>query len=954
MSGSKSSKFNLASRTLRYAALACTCLVPAALILPAYAQEQSQGVEEVTVTGTRVQRNGYQAPTPLTVIGADQIAQAAPNNLADYVNQMPELAGSATPQTTVTSQSSGTAGLNNMNLRNLGAVRTLVLLDGHRSVGSTQTGLVDVNTFPQQLVSRVDIVTGGASAAYGSDAVAGVVNFVLNKTFTGVKADLSGGISTYGDAAVGEFSGTAGFGFANDRGHILISGNVVHQDSTLSGTRAWNNTGTFVIVNPAYSAANHSVPQWMTVSGAQSDAATYGGIITGGPLKGTTFGPGGTPYQFAYGSITSDPWTVGGNWRANQYNDVNALVPREDRQGIFTRLSYNVTNNANFYLQYSYNNSRDIVPNTYPGYQANLSISADNAYLPASVASQAQTLGVSSFAFGKVWGQLPIATTLNTRNVQRFSVGGDGVFDALGTSWTWDGYLQHGVTHASENLQQANTDKLKLAIDAVRNGSGQIVCRSNLTGGNPGCVPLNPFGTDTASADAVNYVSGIPYRKEIFTEDDASFSITGEPFSNWAGPVSLATGIEHRMEGLNGFVPLAYQSGWLSGNYRPTAGHYSVTEGFIETVVPLAKDVSWAKSLDLNAAVRFTGYSTSGYVTTWKVGATYQVTDDFRVRATQSRDIRAPNLQELFNNGTFGNGFAQDPRNNFANVGAFSLTTGNPNLQPEKADTTGFGIVYQPAFLPGFGFSIDYYNINVQGAISSVTAQQILNQCYVAQQQEFCASVTPNTGPAGGFSQILIQPFNLQSLTARGLDFEANYNVSAHDIVENWGGDFTIRGLATNYLKNFTDTGIPGVPAVNTVGTNSTSGPPHWRYNIVGIYSNDPYTISLTARGVSSGKINNTYIQCTTGCPLATVNNETINDNHLPGAFYLDTNLSYEFMKNEAGVGSVYLNVRNLLNADPAIVPTGPSGFSYITQGTNPYIYDQIGRYFRLGVRFSM
>lgn len=911
------------------------------------------GVEEVSVTGTRVQRNGYQAPTPLTVIGADQIAQAAPNNLADYVNQMPELAGSATPQTTVTSQSSGTAGMNNMNLRNLGAVRTLVLLDGHRSVGSTQSGLVDINTFPQQLVSRVDIVTGGASAAYGSDAVAGVINYVLDKNYTGVKADVSGGVSTYGDAPAADFSATAGFGFANGRGHFLISGNVAHQDTAFSGSRGWNNTGTFIIVNPAYSAANTSVPQWMVVSGAQSDTATYGGIITAGPLKGTTFGPGGSPYKFTYGSVVSDPWTVGGNWKSNQYNTVNALVPREDRQGIFSRLAYTIGDNTNLYLQYSYNNSRDIVANTYPGYQGNLTIQGDNAFLPDSVASQVQSLGVTSFAFGKVWGQLPIATTMNTRNVQRFSVGGDGAFDVLGTNWTWDGYVQHGVTHATEKLQQANTTRLNQAIDAVRNGSGQIVCRSNLTGANPGCVPLDPFGPDVASADAINYVSGRQYRTEIFTEDDASFSVNGEPFSIWAGPVSLATGIEYRKEGLNGFVPLEFQSGWLSGNYRPTAGHYSVTEGFIETVVPLAKDVWWARSLDLNAAARFTGYSTSGFVTTWKVGATYQITDDLRLRATQSRDIRAPNLQELYNNGSYGNGFAQDPRNNFANVSAFSLTTGNPNLQPEKSDTTGVGIVYQPSFLPGFGLSVDYYDIAVNGAISTITAQQILNQCYVAQQQQYCASVTPNPNGAG-FTQITIQPFNLQTLSARGLDFEANYNVSMQDIVAGWGGDLTIRGLATNYIKNFTDTGILGVPATNTVGTNSNSGPPHWRYSITGIYSNDPYTISLTARGASSGKINNTYIQCTAGCPVATVNNETINDNHLPGAFYLDTNLSYEFMNSQAGVGSVYLNIRNLLNADPAIVPSGPSGFAYITQGTNPYIYDQIGRYFRIGVRFGM
>jgi outer membrane receptor protein involved in Fe transport len=544
--------------------------------------------------------------------------------------------------------------------------------------------------------------------------------------------------------------------------------------------------------------------------------------------------------------------------------------------------------------------------------------------------------------------------TQTERNVQRFVAGGNGTFDALGTTWTWDGYVQHGVTHATEGIANiVSTNYLTQAIDSVYNPAGQIVCRSNLTGGNPGCVPLNPFGTNVASADAVNYVDGSPYRKEIFSEDEMSFSLSGEPFSIWAGPVSLATGIEHRMEGVNGYVPPEYQSGWYAGNYLATVGHYSVTEGFVETVVPLARDEWWARSLDLNAAARFTDYSTSGFVSTSKIGATYQITDDLRLRATRSRDIRAPNLSELYNNGVYSNGFAQDPRNGFVNVPAFGLTTGNPDLKPEVADTTGLGIVYQPAFLPGFGFSVDYYNIALNGAISTISAQQIINQCYVSQQQQYCAAITPN--PTGsGFTRVLIEPFNLNTLKARGLDFEANYNVSASDIIDGWNGNLSIRGLATNYIENLTSYGIPSVPSLNTAGTNGGSGPPHWRFNVTGIYSNEPFTVGLTARGASQGKLSDAYIQCTTGCPVATVNNETINNNQLPGTFYFDVNLSYEFMKGEDGVGSVFFNVSNLLDAAPAVVPVGPSGLSQISQGTNPYLYDELGRFFRLGVRFNM
>ena len=341
------------SKFVRRQALATASL---AALVQGHAQAQTPAqtaqaapVEEIVVTGTRVQRDGYEAPTPLTVVGVEQIEAAAPTNIAEFVQSMPQIAGSATPQNSNSSISSGTAGLNTLNLRNLGSTRTLVLLDGQRSVGSTLDGNVDVSTFPQALISRVDVVTGGASAAYGSDALSGVVNFILDKKYTGVKGELSGGVTTYGDDRSWKVSLTAGTAFAGGRGHFLLSGEIVAKDGIFGNTRPWNNLGAYTVVNPAYSATNTGVPQWLVVYGAQPSNATRGGIITSTALKGIAFGNDGTPYQFQYGSLTVDPWTVGGNWQANQFNNEGSLDGAEKRQGVFTRASYDITDDVNIY-----------------------------------------------------------------------------------------------------------------------------------------------------------------------------------------------------------------------------------------------------------------------------------------------------------------------------------------------------------------------------------------------------------------------------------------------------------------------------------------------------------------------------------------------------------------------------------------------------------------------------
>ena len=940
---------------------------------PQAAQTEGAAVDEIVVTGTRVVRDGYEAPTPLTVLGAEALEAAAPENIADLVNDLPSVIGSATPQTSNLSFSNGQAGLNTLNLRGLGGNRTLVLLDGQRSVPSTITGLVDVNDFPQQLVSRVDIVTGGASAAYGSDALSGVVNFVLNKDFTGIKGEVSGGLTTYGDDPAAKVALSGGTDFANGRGHVLASGEWSRRWGIFGVPREWNNEGWAIINNPAYgtnaaAGQSTSVPQRLLLNNVGLGTAMPGGIITNTALRGTYFGPGGTPAQFNYGSIVSDPFTQGGDWKASQVNFYNTLDQRVTREGVFLRAAYDLTDNVTAFAQAQWGFARSIGLALKQFNIANLIIRADNAFIPTAVAQRAQALGLSQFTLGSNNVDMPTITFDNERTVNRYVVGVNGAFDAMGKEWTWDAYFQKGVSRTSENgLNVTAKAEFGAAIDAVRTANGTIACRVNTdaitTNDMPGCIPYNMMGLGVNSQAAIDYVFASPehpQRNQRFAQDVYALTVNGEPFDIWAGPVSLALGVEHRKEGVRGRADrISLINGWFAGNYLPTFGSYNVTEGFAETVVPLAKDEAWADALDLNAAVRATSYSTSGMVVTWKVGATYQPMSDVRFRVTRSRDIRAPNLNDLYQAGTANTNNVTDPFNNNALTLYQGLAVGNPALEPEKADTLGVGVVVAPSFVPGFTASVDYYNIDVKGGINSVGAQTIVDRCFQGVTQ-FCSAITRGVNSSGAnvITQIRLQPFNFAQATSRGIDFEASYSMGMDTFADDLAGNLNLRFLATRYIKNYANDGIN--PAYDTVGvlTAGNNGPPKWVYTSSITYSANPVSLSLTGRGMSGGVYgsgNYAYIACTTGCPVSTVAAPTINNNRIASVFYLDTGMRYEFLQAEGGAkAEMFLNINNLLNKNPPVVASGPGGFPYASIPASPALHDVLGRMFRAGIRFQM
>jgi outer membrane receptor protein involved in Fe transport len=920
-------------------------------------------VEEVVVTGTRIVRDGYESPTPLTIIGSESLEmRSSTGNVADTLNTEPVFAISSTPESSSRGVSAGSQGLNTLNLRGLGGTRTLTLLDGQRSVPSLLSGEVDANNFPQQLISRVEVVTGGASAVYGSDAIAGVVNFILDKDFTGFSGEVSQGVTTYGDGRNYMVDLAGGFPFADGRGHVLLSGQTADSDGVQpgAGDRLWNRDGWGIMVNPNHTPDNGE-PRLLVRPQVSLSVATHGGIIVSGPLRGTAFGEGGVPYQFNYGPITNDPWMQGGDWQASEirHDRSGSLEPAVKRRNVFARASYDLTDDVNAFVQVSWADTLTHAL-TWPAFQAGNgpTILSGNPFIPENVQAQMDALGVASFQIGSMNYDLPTVENFAHRKTKRYVIGGDGTFNLFDSEWSWNAYYQRGETNSTTDAAGAiSRAEYANAVDAVIGPNGSIICRVQLTNPEERCVPWNPLGTGVnggitpgvSDQAALNYVTGTAHVRENLVQDVYSVSFTGETLDTWAGPISLALSLEHRSEEAEA-IPDPNSGNWFTGNFQAFDASIDVTEASIETVIPLASEASWAETLDLNAAVRFTDYSQAGSVSTWKVGAIYAPTDAISFRSTMSQDIRAPNFLELFTNVNSGFRSAFDPFTNTIPQ-FFGRNRGNASLTPEQGDTFEIGAVFASEWLPGFRASVDYWNIEVSDAIGGANDDQVLLFCFNGQTQ-FCDNVIRDGN--GVIIELIQTPFNLASRTVSGVDLEATYTMPANFL--NSAGSLTFNGRGTMFLESEQDDGLGGGP-IDTLGHGGQrlNGPPEWGAIAMVGYTTEALRMSLTARAQSSLVIDNRNIECTSNCPSPPGNGgDTIEDNDLPSSFYLDASIAYSFDVRGSQL-ETFFNVTNILNKDPGIVPQGPTDFTYVSPLSRGQAgYDLLGRVFRAGVRFRM
>jgi iron complex outermembrane receptor protein len=902
-------------------------------------------------------RNGNDAPTPTTVLSAEAINERSPANIADYLNQLPAMGQGNTPRTT-TVYANATGGANQINARGLGVTRTLTLLDGRRVVGSGMNPAVDINMLPQNLVQRVDVVTGGASAAYGSDAVAGVVNFILDSKFTGLKGNFNVSQTDYSDGRI--FSGDLAFGakFAGDRGHVLLSGSYYKGDGidSYDSPRPWYQPGLGTLSNPNWTATNGQ--SGLIVRDDIGITATPGGVISAGPLKGMMFLPDGQIGNFVTGDIVQGLNQAGGTFVPGS-SSRGSLLPEDKHWNIYGRLSYALTDNITAIVEASYAGNDTVnwsaIYTRNPGTTA-ISVSRANPFLPLSVRQAMDTAGVATFPLARTFYDMTNDPDSHNgeagyfRRQDRVMAALEGSF---GDSGRWNAYYQRGhskVWYTREN--NIILSRFNQAVDAVANpatggvpgvAAGAPICRSTLTAPTNGCVPMNIFGEGSLGAASVAWVTG--EANGLLTRQDIDFyqhvwSIDGQysPFSTWAGPVSIAAGFEYRKESFGSTAdPTSLASAWNVGNYKGAAAGYNVKEFFGELLVPLLSDSVIAKSLEFNGAVRRTDYSTSGKVTTWKAGLSWQINDDLRLRGTRSRDIRAPNLNDLFAPASqFVNQYLDRTQPGSPQVPNFTLSGGNPNLTPEIADTWTAGGVYQPHWLPGFALSVDWYKIDIKDAITSVGAQTIIDMCYGFARPKnpgACSSIVLAPGAINLVNAtIYTAGINAQNVAVEGIDYEASYRTDLSAMSEKLPGALNLRLLVSQRLKD--ETNLPGDSQPAALGTY---GSLKWKAFMTTTYSVGRSRTTLTTRYYGPANISNQPMTSSTGYPA--------NFNHVPATWYFDLNENYDIDVAGQKV-TLYAGVENLFNKAPPPIPGGRAFGSDAP-------YDLIGRTYRLGFRFK-
>ncbi len=861
--------------------------------------------DEVLVTGSRIRSPNLESNLPVTSIGGEEIFQQGQNNLGDTLNDLPQLRSTFAQQNP--GLGIGIAGLNLLDLRGLGTQRTLTLVNGRRHVASdlqNNAVSVDINTIPNDLIERIDIVTGGNSAVYGSDAIAGVVNFILKRDFEGLQVRGGAGISEYGAGGNQFVSVVAGKNFAGGRGNITLHGEYARQDRVFGRDIPFMRRNDGFVVVDTDTTASDGIPDRVFMRDIRTATINRFGLIpivqpNPGGLCGVGIQNGaaaGTPYNCTLifdragnlsaqtGSRTGTGPTggiIGGNGDNNREDDLLSVLPLNERYNFNFLARYEFSEAAELFLEGKYARIHTIGSNSGPAFnqgfnqtfgdpRANFRL--DNPFLTAAqrttIANAISTSGFRSsltgrtaltaadraaiadgsyrFVVARNLTDLGIRDEDATRETYRFVAGLRGTFN---DDWSYEVSGTYGRTNEKITiLGNVNQQRLLLAFDAGFNpATGRIQCRSQFVPGAGGipadtadlpaaqaalaadiaaCVPYNPFGgaDNSAARDYIVTNSGSRGHLEQIVLNAFMSGDTSQWFELPGGPVRFAVGGEYRTEDAYFKADDIIESGvtFLNALQTFNPDRSEVKEAFAELQIPLLKDTPFFHNLTVSGAARVSDYKgAAGTVWAYNGGVEWAPIRDIRFRANYGRAVRAPNYTETAS--PLGQNFApgfQDPcsparlgsgsptrrancttalgglLNNADFIGQTSgqysleiLSGSNPNLKAETADTYTIGAVLEPSFLPGFSFTVDYYNIKVNNVIASPTAQQIVNSCYDLPDlnNQFCALFTRNgattnaQGDAPGVivTQSLQQtPLNFASRVRKGIDFEAKYRTS--------------------------------------------------------------------------------------------------------------------------------------------------------------------------------
>lgn len=942
--------------------------------------EDEEALEEITVTGTRIRSDDFSNAQPSTVLGSDLLDNLGVVNLGDAMASLPSNVGNNTP--TANPGGNFFNGSNIANLRGLNPFfgsRTLTLVDSRRHVPTNQGDGVDLNFIPSVLIDRMEVVTGGASASYGSGAIGGVTNILLDRDLEGGKVQVDYGITGQDDGEdihLGVAWGTA----VGDNGHFVVGfeGQNAGGIGSCIDSRDWCARNIAVITNPTWQGGAGTGPQFIIADNVRNNdhIATSHPVF---PIANLVCADANC------GSLRPKERTVGqqGGEGRPQYQYTNLRSPVE-REVLYLAYNHQINDDMTFFAEGSVGSVDTFTP------QGSLdttfgALAPDNYYL-----TQLRATGVDPCPFGPCFFNKNYSDEVDTYNetttdLTRFSLGLSGRFGD--TTWTWDGYYQYGESDRSQLVNgNIQLERFGFALDAVADANGNPVCRIIRDGIPPGfvkderlvtgCTPINVLGVGKLdAAGGQDYAWGRLLELTTVEQDMFEFVSSGELFDGFgAGPVRAAAGISWRDESIANISdpsqPDYARRDYLIQYGETFGGKVEVLEYFVEAQIP------FTETFDVQVAARQSDYeNTAGVgtpnpgdtydynITTWKVTGNWQAMDLVRLRGSISRDIRAPNFRELYygqdlqRGGPFG--FCSNQWTGNISQGFFT-NTGDPctielrgglDLEPESADTITLGVVLTPEQW-NVRFAVDYFNIEIEDAITPANTGLTLDGCF-AGVLRFCEQIRgvpfdPND-LTQGYSRI-------DAVTPTARNFR-KYEANGFDISADWVGEFgfgtiSSRLIATRMLEQLIQP-TEANPALirNIAGTTGQtngflsdwSAAPSWSAQLINTWINGPFTVTASARWVKSGQLYADRIGPEDSGYSPSLPN-SISTNRAPNYINWSLNAAYSF--NVANVDmQVFGNVNNLFDKDPPLQGTGVGG------STNPTFYDTIGRTFRVGLR---
>lgn len=940
-----------------------------ALAVSTGAQAQAQdstAVEAVVVTGSRIARPDLDAAIPITVVDAKTLERDGASNVQDILRELPQIGvGTTRANSNFATTGNGAA---TIDLRNLGPSRTLVLVNGRRYVaGFPGTSAVDLNNIPTDFIERVDVVTGGTSAVYGSDAIAGVVNFVLKDDFTGLTARAEYGLTEKGDNERYLASITAGRSFGpNDAGHIAINATYENEDGVLSRDRnisRYDRSWATVGVNAFSSFPPQGRFDLRTASGSAQ-------VFTFDQQNNVVLG---FPQALAY----------------NRNGDRRISLPVE-RALLSANITYKLGDSATFFLEPTYSNVSSSAlleaysfdwSFIYKNGEAGMPIT--NAYIPASIQnlitarnSDASTANdITGIQFRRRQNEVYDRSNQAERDTYRVATGVRGEF---GDDWRYELSYVYGRMKDSTVSQDIDATKYIQALDSIKLASGQIVCR-DITARAAGCVPINLFGFDTVTKEGADYVIVPRWVKIENTEQVLTASLTGNLFELPAGKVGFAVGAEHRRERSETDWDAVTNAGnGTSGKQDDLFGRFDVTEAFGEVHVPLVADRAFVRYLGLNGAARYSHYSTVGGALSWNLGLEYVPVSGLKLRGGYAVANRAPNISELYAAVTGGSGNGSsivDPCTGTTaagarpqdaacrkipgllveasdNGGALTYTAfdinwmtvqqgGNPNLTEETAKTLTVGAVLTPEALPGFHLSTDYFRIRIDDAIGALPAQIVVDRCISTSDPFYCNAV--ERFPNGKLRRISTRLVNVAEIETSGVDVNVGYSRPTGLI----SGDRLGVNLLYTRLLSLEKRSYIGGPLEENLGQlyaegRLGSGYKH-RANLRLSYDAGGFSGSWQVNYLGAIKDRLDWT------PPAGADQALLADlNSVDAVIYHDVQGRYAF--GEGRRFEIYGGVNNLFDTPPPLLPTGFA--SNITGVESAKEYDPYGRRYYAGVRY--